>query len=308
MTIRVIETDSATPGGVRFSTRPAPVPKRGEVLIEVSHIALNFGETRRAVRGLEPDGAVLGWDTSGIVVGHGPDTLAPPPGTRVVARGLAHGWAEQRVADVGDIAVVPDGVGLAEAASLPTAAGTAFGTLQRAGSLLGKTVLVTGASGGVGRAAVQLARIGGARVIAVVGSEASAQGLHELGADLVSVNFDGIHEEVDVVIESVGGQVFVQAWKLLRRHGMLQSLGWASNEDAILPPLSTVGPNERILQGFVSSQNRYGQWLAPLLRLVESGQLHPEIKWRGSWERFGEAADLLLGRTLRGKAILEIER
>lgn len=306
MTIRVIETDKNSPHGIRFATRPTPVPKTGEVLVEVRHIALNFGETRRAVRGLEADGTVLGWDTSGVIAAVGPDTIAPPIGTRVVARGRADGWAEKRLAHIDDIAVVPEGVDLGEAAALPTAGGTALATLLRSGPTLGRRVLVTGASGGVGRFAVQLARLGGAEVIAVVGSESSREGLVELGAHQVSVNFEGITGKVDTVIESVGGEVFVKAWGLLRRNGVLQSLGWASGEDAILPPLATVGPTERILQGFVSSENRYGAWVQTLLGFLADGHLKTEVKWRGSWEDFGTAADVLLSRQLRGKAVLDL--
>ncbi|NKX16464.1 hypothetical protein HGG75_14390 [Ochrobactrum pseudogrignonense] len=86
MTIRVIETDKATSGGLRFATRATPEPGYGEVLIDVTHTSLNFGETRRGARGLEADGTVLGWDASGVIVAVGPQTKAPPIGTVVVTR------------------------------------------------------------------------------------------------------------------------------------------------------------------------------------------------------------------------------
>lgn len=72
MTIRVIETDKATSGGLRFATRTTPEPGYGDVLIDVTHTSLNFGETRRGARGLEADGTVLGWDASGVIVAVGP--------------------------------------------------------------------------------------------------------------------------------------------------------------------------------------------------------------------------------------------
>lgn len=306
MTIQVLETNKSSPGGFRFATRDAPKPGHGQVLIEVRHTTLNFGETRRGARGLEADGTVLGWDASGIVIGVGPETEAPALGTRVVSRATLGGWAQQRVAHVEDIAVVPDNVDLGEASTLPTAAGTALATLLRGGPLLGRTVLITGASGGVGRFAVQLARLGGARVIASVGSEESAAGLRELGADLVTIGLDGVHEGVDLVLEGVGGAQLVQAFKLLRRHGNLQSFGWASGDDAVFTPLSTVGPTERHLQGFVSSENRYGAYLRPLLGWLQTGHLKAEVKWRGNWKDYPEAMSALLGRRLRGKAILDI--
>ncbi|WP_435655553.1 zinc-binding dehydrogenase [Brucella pituitosa] len=307
MTIRVIETDKATSGGLRFATRATPEPGYGEVLIDVTHTSLNFGETRRGVRGLEADGTVLGWDASGVIVAFGPQTKAPPIGTLVVTRAPLGAWAEKRIAHVEDIAVIPEGVDPAEAATLPTAAVTALATLQLGGPILGKTVLITGASGGVGRFAIQLARLGGARVIASVGSEASAAGLTELGADLVVTSLDDVKEGIDLVIESVGGAQLVQSFKLLNRHGNVQSLGWASGEDAVFGHLGTVGPVGRHIHGFLISEYRVGSYLTALLRWLAEGKLKTEVKWRGDWNQFDQAVAALLDRRLHGKAVLDVK-
>ncbi|MFT4182317.1 MAG: zinc-binding dehydrogenase [Rhizobium sp.] len=306
MTIRVIETDKATSGGLRFATRPTPEPGYGEVLVDVTHTSLNFGETRRGARGLEADGTVLGWDASGVIAAVGPQTKAPPVGTRVVSRAALGAWAEKRIAHVDDIAVIPDGVDPTEAATLPTAAVTALATLQIGGPILGRTVLITGASGGVGRFAIQLARLGGARVIASVGSEASAAGLKELGADLAVTSLDDVKEGVDLVIDNVGGPQLVQSFKLLKRNGNVQSLGWASQEDAVFGNLGTVGPVGRHIHGFLISEYRVGPYLKVLLGWLRDGKLKTEVKWRGSWEDYQQAISALLDRRLHGKAVLDV--
>jgi NADPH2:quinone reductase len=306
MSIRVLETHNGSPAGLRFSTRDDPQPRRGEIVVEVRHTSLNFGESRRSAQNLEPDGSVLGWDASGVVAAIGPDTEAPAIGTRVVTRALRGGWAQKRIARTADVAVVPDSVDLALAATLPTAAVTALGTLQVDGPILGRTVLVTGASGGVGRFAIQLAKLGGARVIASVGSEASAAGLAELGADVVAIGLDGVKEGVDLVVESVGGPQLVQAFDLLNRDGNIQSLGWASQQDAVFGNLGTVGKSGRHIHGYLISEYDVGPLLKPLLGWLAEGRLKIDVTWRGSWENYAAAIETIVGRRLHGKAILDV--
>lgn len=302
--MRVLETHKGSPGGLRFSTRDDPVPGRGEVLIDVKHVSLNFGESRRSMQNQEPDGSILGWDAAGFVSALGPDCQAPPIGTPVVTRALQGGWAEKRLARSADTAVVPAGVDLAVASTLPTAATTALAALQGGGPILGRTVLVTGASGGVGRFAVQLAKIGGARVIAIVGSNASVAGLKKLGADCVSVGMEGISGNVDLVVDSVGGRQMVQAFSRLNPGGVIQSVGWASQEEAVFSNM--VGKSARQIRGLLISNHDVGPLLQPLLGWFAEGRLRVDVSWRGSWERYAEAIEILVGRRLHGKAVLDV--
>ncbi|MCT7356709.1 zinc-binding dehydrogenase, partial [Streptomyces sp. 15-116A] len=177
-------------------------------------------------------------------------------------------------------------------------------SLRAAGLGPGKRVLITGASGGVGRFAVQLAARAGARVIASVGSEARGAGLAELGADEVVIGLRGIDGPVDIVIDGVGGPQLVEAWRLLAPGGSLQSVGWTSGEPAVLPPYATVGP-AKSLTSFVIEGNA-GADLATLAELAAEGALTVELGWQGSWERFDEAAQALRGRRVPGKAVLEV--
>jgi NADPH:quinone reductase len=145
-------------------------------------------------------------------------------------------FAERSAVEVGALAEVPPSVDLAEAAASPVAGVAALRALRAAGAVLGKRVLITGASGGVGRFAVQLAAHAGAHVIASVGSVARGEGLAKAGADEVVVGLDGLDQPVDVVLDNVGGPQLVAAWELLAPGGSLQSIGWASGEPAVFPP------------------------------------------------------------------------
>ncbi|TIW86914.1 MAG: alcohol dehydrogenase, partial [Mesorhizobium sp.] len=140
----------ATPTGLRLSERTRPSPGPGEVAIDVGAIALNRGESRRAIHGGFAEGIVPGWDTAGVISQVGAGARGLPLGTRVVARALAGGWAQCRIADCRDVAVIPADVDIGRAATLATAATTALAVLKRGGPILGRSVVITGASGSVG--------------------------------------------------------------------------------------------------------------------------------------------------------------
>jgi NADPH:quinone reductase-like Zn-dependent oxidoreductase len=166
-------------------------------------------------------------------------------------------------------------------------------------------VLITGASGGVGRFAVRLAAHAGAEVIASVGSVARGEGLAEAGADQTVVGLERLDDPVDVVLDNVGGPQMVEAWQLLAPGGNLQSIGWASGEPAVFAPYSTIGP-PKSLSSFLN-QGDAGADLAALVQLVADGSLAVEIGWRGSWDRIAEAVEALRGRRVNGKAVLDVK-
>ncbi|MEU7946557.1 zinc-binding dehydrogenase [Micromonospora taraxaci] len=296
----------AAPGageGFRLTEVPDPTPGPRQVLVDVRHAAVNTGEIRHL--GLFPAGSVLGYDAAGHVVRGAEDGSGPREGERVVAFGPG-AWARLAVFDVDSVTVVPAAVDLAEVAALPMVGITALRTLRASGSLLGRRVLVTGASGGVGRVAVQLARHGGAYVVAVVGSVARGAGLTELGADEVVVGLDGVGP-VDVVLETVGGAQLVAAWGLLAPGGVLHSIGWASGEPAVFPVNSTFAPGvARTLRSF-GDASAPGPDLALLVDLVARGALRSPIGWRGSWQRLAEAVDALAHRRVAGKILLDLD-
>ncbi|SBT89711.1 hypothetical protein GA0115233_101183 [Streptomyces sp. DI166] len=193
---------------VRLAEVGDPVPGPGQVLVDISHLSLNYGDLNDARSGRVPEGAVLGSDAAGVVVGAAADGTGPKVGARVVA--MTPGAFAERVAiDVAALAEVPDALDLARAVALPVAGIAALRSLRAAGLGPGKRVLITGASGGAGRFAVQPAARAGAYVIASVGSKARGAGLAEAGAHEVLVGVDGIEEPVDIAVDSVGGSQLV---------------------------------------------------------------------------------------------------
>jgi NADPH:quinone reductase-like Zn-dependent oxidoreductase len=295
--MRALVVTPGSPSGLVLAEAPDPVPAPNEALVEIRHSSLNFGDVSSAPNA-EP-GSVPGWDAAGVVVKAAEDGSGPAAGERVLTFGYAGAWAELRAVPAAELAVVPASVDLALAAALPVAGVTALRALRAAGPLLGKRVLVTGASGGVGRYAVQLAALGGAQVVAAA---RRGEGLAELGAHEVVAGVDGL-DPVDVVVENVGGATLVGAWAALADGGSLQSIGWTSGEPAVFPVYSTVGPAKSLVA--FQASGAFGGDLAYLLDLVADGRLTVDVGWRGSWRTFDEAVAGLLGRTFAGKAVLD---
>ncbi|ONI75287.1 alcohol dehydrogenase [Actinosynnema sp. ALI-1.44] len=297
--MRAMVTTPGTEFGVRLREAPDPAPKPGQVLIEVRNSSLNHGDVS-AAGGAKPD-KVMGWDAAGVVVQAAANGEGPEVGANVLTFGGSGGWAEKRAVSVGELAVIPDGVDMADASALPIAGVAALRALRRSGELTGKRVLITGASGGVGRYGVQLAALEGAEVVALA---RRGDGLAELGATEIVADLDAVGP-VDIVLENVGGPTLVRAWELVKAGGVLQSIGWTSMEPAVFPPYATVGPAKSLVS--FESGDGYAPDLAYLLKLVADGKLTVDVGWRGSWTRFDEAAAELLGRRISGKAVLDID-
>jgi NADPH:quinone reductase-like Zn-dependent oxidoreductase len=293
--------------GLRLGEAARPEPGRSQVLVQVAATSLNFGEIAFLDRGRAP-GAVAGWDASGTVLNAAADGSGPPAGARVVTFGWAGAWAQERAVDTGELALLPDVVDFTAAAALPVAGVTALRAVRRLGAVIGRRVLITGASGGVGRFAVQLAALAGAHVIASVGSSSRGDGLAQLGAAEVAVGLSEIREPVDGVLDNVGGQVLAGAVQITRPGGRVLSIGMAS-----LQPTTIDFEQARLHAGGVSIEPfvvgpGFGADLPYLVSLLAAGRIDPQIGWRGPWDRAGEAAAALLGRRVRGKAVLEVTR
>jgi NADPH:quinone reductase-like Zn-dependent oxidoreductase len=283
----------ATDGSLEIRETPDAVPAVGQALVRVDAISLNYGELKHA----EPNGKIIGWDAAGVVVQAVPGSQAI--GTRVLTFGYGNGWAELRAVDVHEMAAIPDAVETGAAAALPVAGVTALRALRAGGDLTGKRVLVTGASGGVGRFAVQLGQQLGAQIIASVGSPERGADLPALGAAEVVVGVQGITQPLDFVVDNVGGDLFDGAMRLLKEGGKIMVIGSTSGRrggEAL--PGRTAVPFQMGTQ--------IGPDMAYLLDLVAAGQLDPNVSWRGPWTEINTAAKLLFDRQLRGKAILDV--
>ncbi|MFD2083269.1 NADPH:quinone reductase [Actinopolymorpha cephalotaxi] len=300
--MRALVVDHSAPAHLRLAEAPDPRPAADQALVEVRAFSLNYGE----LAGLpnQPEGMVPGWDAAGVVVSAAADGTGPAEGSRVVTFGPAGAWAGLRAVDTTELAVVPDEVDLGTASALPVAGVTALRAIRRFGFVGGERVLVTGASGGVGRFAVQIAALAGAHVIASVGRPERGAGLAELGAAEVVVGLDSVAGPLHGVVDNVGGPHLVKAFGLLGEGGSLQSIGATSGEPAVFPPYATVGTYRR-LEAFTMGGNLAGD-LGYLAGLAARGRLDIQVGRRDSWEQMAEAVEALFGRQVAGKAVLDV--
>jgi NADPH2:quinone reductase len=301
-----------TPNGkapVELRQVPEPAPGVHEALVAVQAFALNRGELR-SFRNNE-EGWIPGQDISGIVLRQAADGSGPPVGTRIVALMDEFGWAERAAVPTQRIAVLPDTVSFAAAAALPVAGLTALRTLRHGAPLLGKRVLITGAAGGVGTIAVQLAARSGGRVTAVVGRSDRAAGMKEFGAIEVIEGIDNAQGRFGLILESAGGASLAHAVKLVEAKGTVVVYGNSSGEPTTLSFADFRGaPNSRV-QSFSyfysESEDRFAPDLALLVSLVADGSLKPQIGVERSWRDFAAVAEQLRDRRVAGKAVLLVD-
>jgi NADPH:quinone reductase-like Zn-dependent oxidoreductase len=223
----------------------------------------------------------------------------------VVTFGWSGGWAELRAVETTEVAVVPEGVDVGLAAAIPVAGVTALRALRRLGSLMGRRVLITGASGGVGRFAVQLAAKAGAHVVASVGRPQRGAGLAALGAAEVVTGLGGVTRPVHAALDTVGGNTLSQAYALLEAGGCVQSVGMASKEPTLIDFEQARLRGGGRIEAFTVGDH-FGPDLAYLISLVTVGDLDPQVGWRGPWHQVADAAAALMDRKVQGKAVLEL--
>jgi NADPH:quinone reductase-like Zn-dependent oxidoreductase len=290
-------------------TVAAPVPEPGQALVEVAAVSLNRGEVRALATAA--DGWRPGWDLAGTVIERAADGTGPATGTRVVGLVAGGAWAERVAVPTSELAPIPDRLGLAAAATIPVAGLTAYRTLQQSSVIEGKRVLVTGASGGVGRFAVQLASHWGASVTAVVGSSERGAGLADLGADAVSVGIPD-EGEFDIILESAGGRSLATALQRVAPMGIIVSFGNSSGEPTTFESHEFYPRHGARLQGFriFPELGRLGSGsvdLGALAVLMGDRNLDPQIDLEVDWTEAAVAIEALLDRRLAGKAVLRLD-
>jgi len=301
-----------TPNGkapVELRELPEPQPARNEALVAVRAFSLNRGELRSFVNNAE--GWVPGQDVGAVVLQQAADGSGPAAGSRVVALMDEFGWAERAAVPSHRMAVLPDTVSFSQAATLPVAGLTALRTLRHGAPLLGKRVLITGAAGGVGTIAMQLAARSGARVTAVVGRVERAAGLKELGSFEVIEGIDKAIGRFSLILESAGGASLAHAIKLVEAKGTVVVYGNSSGEPTTLAFADFRGaPNSRV-QSFSyfapEAEDRFAPDLALLVSLIVDGSLYPQIGVERSWRDIATVAEQLRDRRVAGKAVLLVD-
>src|SRR5258708_1750032 len=213
-----------TPVELRDVAEPEAAPDQAVVAVQA--FSLNRGELSLLKN--RPEGWRPGQDIAGIVVQPAADGSGPGRDTRIVGLVDDAGWAQRAAVPTARMAVLPDTVSFAAAATLPIAGLTALRTVRLGGALLGRRVLITGAAGGVGRFAVQLAALAGAEVMGVVGRPERATGLRERGANTVVTNIQEATGLFDLILESGGGASLAASTRPLPPVGTLYRCSQAS--------------------------------------------------------------------------------
>jgi NADPH:quinone reductase len=298
-----------TPPYVELADVPEPDPNHDQALVAVKAFSLNRGESKR-LASMSP-GSVTGWDVAGVVSAPAADGGGPEQGARVVGMVPLGAWAEEAAVSTSMLAELPDAVSFEQAATLPVAGITALRALEVGGFVLGKRVLVTGASGGVGRFAIQLAKLAGAHVTAAARRTA---GLAELGADEVIERVEPDGPTFDVILDAVGGSTLGAAISRVAPAGTIVSFAATADEPVSFAARSlyTRAPGAKLYGLFVFDElTRHASGPSDLRRLaalVAAAKLDPQIDLLAPWSDAGRAIEALLDRRVNGKAVLTTGR
>lgn len=313
--VRAVVVDGAAPGKLAIKPVGLRDPDRDEVAVRVTAISLNRGETRRALSQAEPEWRP-GWDFAGVVEREAADGSGPVSGTRVVGILPRGAWAERVNCRTHAVASLPEAVSDAQAATLPVAGLTALHALRRGGLLLGRKVLIDGASGGVGHLACQLAAAAGAEVWGQVRRAESRDAVAEWCGERIVVGRDldaaRPYGPFWLILDSLGGPALGAALTMLQPNGTCVTLGVSDASATTFASRDFFSTGGARLYGLtlfheLMSIERGGVGLALLCGLIAAGRLWPHIAVEASWREIGTVARRLIERDFIGKAVLHID-
>jgi NADPH:quinone reductase-like Zn-dependent oxidoreductase len=307
---RAVVVDPNAPGRLVIQSVPDPVPDRSEAVVRVRAISLNRGEVRRS--GMAPAGWRPGWDLAGEIERAAADGSSPRTGARVVGLLGEGAWAERVAVPTHALAELPERVSWAQAATLPVAGLTALYALERGGLAIGRRVLITGATGGVGDFAVQLARLAGAHVSASARRADQEKSLRDLGAHEIVVGDEiPASPKYDLILDSVGGKTLGSALAALERGGTCVNFGVSATSEVTFDVRNFFVAGRTTLYGFYLfselGAQPAGGGLARLAGLVAAGRLSPHISVERPWKDVAQVAQDLMARRYPFKAVLTLE-
>lgn len=308
-----------------MGTIELPTPAADEVLVDVHTAALSFMDALMAQGKYQmrpPLPYTPGSDAAGVVRAVGSGVVHVKPGDRVACGHWTGAWAEQMLVPATQVTPLPECVDFATACTVRYAYGTAhYALVERARLQPGETVFISGAAGGVGLAAVDLAHYLGARVIAGVGSNNRAEVVRSRGADAVVVygeedlkaritEITG-GQGLDVAFDNVGGDVFAAISRLMAWGGRLLPIGFTGGT---VPSLAA---NLPLLKNYALVGAFWGAWAmrhpaqsaqadAKLIELVAEGHLRPLVAAELPLAHFNEALAQLRSRSVQGRIVLRV--
>ena len=299
-------------------------PASDEMLIEVHAASVSFMD-HLMVSGLyqrrPATPFVPGTEAAGVVIAVGEKITRFQPGDRVACSSWTGGYAERMIAKEQQCVKLPAGVTFETAATVWHNYGTAYYALvEGARAQYGETVFVSGAAGGVGLAAVDLARHFGLRVIAGVGADDKAALVRSYGArDVINYRSEDLRERiksvtsgegVDICFDNVGGAIFEQMARLMKWGGRMLPIGFTSGQIPSLPMNLPLLKNYSIVGVFVGAwaekfPNEAARMNDTLAQWLAEGRIRPHIDRILPLEQVKEAMRAVAGRTVQGRIVLK---
>jgi NADPH:quinone reductase-like Zn-dependent oxidoreductase len=297
------------PEVLKIEDVPRPEPKEDEVLIRVIaasinpvDVAIRKGYLAELIGNKFP--LVPGMDAAGIVEKTGSKIHSVKAGDPVYAfftLASEGGYAEFVTANENDIALRPKEITYAQAAAVPAAASTAWQVLVDTAKLsAGQTVLIHGASGGVGHFAIQIAKARAAKVIATA-STANQDFLRQMGADepidYTKTKFEDVAKDVDVVLDMVGGETLKRSYGVVKKDGIIVS---------IVDDVDQAELNAHGVRGVAFRSTPNASVLKELARLIDAKKITPVVSQTFPMTEVAKAQEQIATRHTRGKIVLQI--
>ena len=313
--------ENGGPSVFRYEDVADPEHGPGEMLVQVEVVSIEGGDTLNRLGGpLVTVPHIVGYQNAGTIVSVGPDVTGFAPGDRVVSLAFHGSHAERRVAHPLTTWLIPDGVSTEEAACVPVAYGTAHDGLHEFGRVKeGEVSLVHAGAGGVGLAAIQIAKRAGARVLATASSDDRLERLREFGLDeginytekdfVVEVRALTKNRGADVILDSVGGTNLQKSLNSLAYRGRCVTFGNAGREEPTHLDTSGLGTQNQSLIGYFLGPelfvgSRAYEMISSLLEDVARGWLKVVIDKRFSLEEAEEAHAYIESRQAFGRVLL----